>query len=56
MRVWADAVAKAEDEYLPSGPPMSPLTSSYFWMWALYDLHIGKSTDTVTDCQIAITT
>lgn len=53
MKAWADAVTKAEDEYLPSGPPMSPLTGSYFWMWALYDLRIGKSTDTLAYCQIA---
>jgi hypothetical protein len=53
MRAWADAVAKAEEEYLPSGPPMSPLTGSYFWSWALYDLRIGKSTDTLAYCQIA---
>jgi hypothetical protein len=53
MRAWADAVSKAEDEYLPSGPPMSPLTGSYFWCWALYDLRIGKSTDTLASCQIA---
>jgi hypothetical protein len=54
MRTWAKLVAKAEDEYLPSGPPMSPLTGSYFWMWAVYDLRIGKSTDTVAYCQIAL--
>jgi hypothetical protein len=54
MKTWATAVAKAEDEYLPSGPPMSPLTGSYFWMWAIYDLRIGKSTDTVAYCQIAM--
>jgi hypothetical protein len=53
MKAWADAVAKAEDEYLPSGPPMSPLTGSYFWTWALYDHCIGKSTDTLAYCQIA---
>ena len=35
MKAWADAVAKAEEEYMPSGPPMSPLTGSYFWMWAI---------------------
>lgn len=34
-------IAAAEDEYMPSGPPMSPLTRSYFWHWALYDLSIG---------------
>ena len=54
MKNWAAVVAKAEDEYLPSGPPMSPLTGSYFWMWAIYDLRIGKSTDTVAYCQIAM--
>ena len=32
---------------------MSPLTGSYFWTWALYDLRIGKSTDTLAYCQIA---
>ena len=52
MESWAEAVQKAEDEYLPSGPPMSPLTTSYFWTWALYDLRIGKSTDTLAYCQI----
>ena len=54
MKKWADAVAKAEEEYMPAGPPMSPLTRSYFWMWAIYDLRIGKSTDTVAYCQIAM--
>jgi hypothetical protein len=53
MKTWARFVKKAEDEYLPSGPPVSPLTGSYFWMWALYDLRIGKSTDTLAHCQIA---
>ncbi len=53
MKAWARVVEKAEDEYMPAGPPMSPLTGSYFWMWALYDLRIGKSTDTLATCQIA---
>jgi hypothetical protein len=53
IEAWTRAVEKAEDEYLPAGPPMSPLTRSYFWMWALYDLRIGKSTDTLAYCQIA---
>jgi len=53
MKAWTRIVEKAEDEYMPAGPPMSPLTSSYFWLWALYDLRIGKSTDTLAYCQIA---
>lgn len=53
MKKWTQVVEKAEEEYMPSGPPMSPLTGSYFWMWALYDLRIGKSTDTMAHCLIA---
>jgi hypothetical protein len=53
MKAWSRSVEKAEDEYMPEGPPISPLTRSYFWMWALYDLRIGKSTDTLAYCQIA---
>jgi hypothetical protein len=53
MKAWARVVEKAEEEYMPAGPPMSPLTRSYFWLWALYDLRIGKSTDTLASCQIA---
>lgn len=53
MTTWATTVEKAEEEYMPSGPPISPLTNSYFCMWALYDLRIGKSSDTVAGCQIA---
>jgi len=32
----------AEDEYMPSGPPMSPLTMSYFSYWEFFDLSVGK--------------
>lgn len=53
MEPWSKAVAEAEDKYMPSGPPMSPLSSSFFWMWALFDFRIGKSQDTVGECQIA---
>ena len=28
MKKFAKIVAKSEDEYMPSGPPMSPLTAS----------------------------
>ena len=35
---YYEIVLKAEDEYMPSGPPMSPLTRSYFTTWAFFDL------------------
>ena len=44
----------AEDEYLPSGPPMSPLTVSYFTMWALFDVRFGSSGETMGSCILRI--
>ena len=37
----ADAYAEADEEYMPSGPPMSPLTRSYFTCWGFFDLCQG---------------
>ena len=36
-----DAYADAENEYMPSGPPISPLTKSYFTCWGFFDLCVG---------------
>jgi len=51
MQKFAELVAKAEDEYLPSGPPVSPLTASFFTTWAFYDLQFDGS-DTIGTCLI----
>jgi hypothetical protein len=51
MRAFTEIVAKAEDEYLPSGPPMSPLTGSYFTGWAFFDLQFDGN-DTLANCLI----
>jgi len=55
MSPFVDLVGKAEDEYLPSGPPMSPLTTSYFTCWALFDACIGENRETIGTCTIAVT-
>ena len=47
-------VGGAEDEYLPGGPPMSPLTVSYFTMWALFDVRFGSSRETMGSCILRI--
>ena len=47
-------VGDAEDEYLPSGPPMSPLTASYFTMWAFFDVQFGSSRETMGNCILRI--
>ena len=41
LEPFYDVVAAAEDEYLPSGPPMSPLTRSYFTTWAFFYFRFG---------------
>ena len=54
LEIWTftKEVGKAEDDYLPDGPPMSPLTRSYFTSWAFFDHRIGKTTDTLASCLI----
>lgn len=42
----ADAYAQAEGEYMPSFPPMSPLTGSYFVCWGAFDLCSGAKRET----------
>jgi hypothetical protein len=34
----AERIAAAEEEYMAEGPPMSPITRSYFNDWTLFDL------------------
>lgn len=34
----SEPVFLADKEYMPSGPPMSPLTASYFTCWSFFDL------------------
>lgn len=50
LRQFARIVEKAQDEYIPSFPPMSPLTTSYFTMWALFDVLFGQSNETIGTC------
>lgn len=52
MKEYAQLAGDAEEEYLPMGPPMSPLTGSYFTCWAFYDLRFGKDGETIGKCQI----
>jgi hypothetical protein len=47
-------ISEADDEYMPTGPPMSPLTRSYFTCWAAYDACIGIGRETVTTMAMAV--
>src|ERR1035441_7887485 len=47
MAPFADIVSRAEDLYMPSAPPMSPLTKSYFTCWAFFDACAGPANETI---------
>jgi len=51
---YYDIVAAAEDNYLPGGPPMSPLTRSYFTGWAFFDLRFGDDLETIGSCLLEV--
>ena len=54
LRQYASIVGKAEDDYHPSFPPESPVTTSYFTMWALFDLLFGQSHETIGTCLLRL--
>jgi hypothetical protein len=41
LRKLADRVAAADDEYMPGGPPQSPILDSFFTSWWMADLTVG---------------
>jgi len=47
MAPFVDIVSQAEDLYMPSAPPMSPLTGSYFTCWCFFDACVGASRETI---------
>ena len=49
----ADRIDAAQDEYMPSAPPMSPLTTSYFTCWAFFDATVGQHRETIGTCIVA---
>jgi hypothetical protein len=54
MAPLADMVSRAEDLYLPSGPPMSPLTRSYFTCWARFDACLYPTAETIGTTILAV--
>lgn len=54
MDRFGKLISRAEEEYMPSGPPMSPLTRSFFTCWALFDACIGLAEETLGTTSIAV--
>lgn len=51
---YRQVVGPAEEEYIPSGPPMSPLTLSYFTTWAFFDVRFGPDGETIGTCLLDV--
>lgn len=54
MDRFVKLLGKAEDEYMPSGPPMSPLTTSFFTCWAFFDACVGLAEETIGTTTMAV--
>jgi hypothetical protein len=54
MKSFAKQIGPAEDEYAPSWPPMSPISTSLFTCWSTFDLGIGARRETLGDVIIAV--
>lgn len=54
LKEYYNIIESTEEEYVPEGPPFSPLTTSYYTMWAFFDLTFGKDKETIGTCLIDI--
>jgi hypothetical protein len=51
---YCQIICPSEEEYMPGGPPMSPLTLSYFTTWAFFDVRFGPDGETIGTCLLDV--
>ncbi len=51
---FGDILAEADDLYFPSGPPMSPVTKSFFFTWSGLDLRLGIHKESLASIAIQL--
>lgn len=54
MKSFVKQIGPAEDDYMPSWPPMSPVSKSLFVCWSTYDLPAGARRETVGNVALAV--
>jgi hypothetical protein len=54
MKSFVKQTGSAEEEYAPSWPPMSPISTSFFVCWSTYDLGIGARRETLGHVIVAV--
>lgn len=50
----AERIERYQEEYGPSGPPISPITSSFLTTWIVYDVGIGVARESLGSIALAI--
>ena len=56
MKSIAKILSTAQDAYMPSWPPMSPITTSFFWCWANFDAAANSHRETLGSVILAVAT
>jgi hypothetical protein len=56
MKAFGKLIGAAQDEYLPSWPPMSPVTTSFFWSWATFDAAVSAHRETLGSVTLRVAT
>lgn len=54
MEGFDRVISRVAQDYLPSGPPMSPLTKSFFTCWAYFDVCMGIAQETPGTTTLAV--
>jgi hypothetical protein len=54
LRRFRDRIERDEEEYMPEGPPMSPLTRTFFWHGVIWDLSFGLQRETLGSVLLAV--
>lgn len=54
LEPYYDLMVRMEEEYRPEGPPLSPLTRSYFSNWAFFDAYFGPDRETMGTCLLEV--
>jgi hypothetical protein len=54
MKVFVKLLSAAEDEYMPSWPPMSPVTKTFFWCWANFDAAVNARRETIGSVTLSV--
>jgi hypothetical protein len=54
MKTFLKLVGSAEEDYMPSWPPMSPVTKSFFWCWGTLDAAVNAHRETIGSVSLRV--